>query len=212
MTLSVGPRGVRLTVPPRAAARRIDAFLAASAPWVAEQTARVTAAPRALAHGDRLAHGDDELRLEVVPGAARVRRHGDVLRAGEADLDLRVERWYRREALATLVERSEELAGTLGATVAGVRVRDPRSRWGSCTTHGRLSYSWRLLLAPRRVLDYVVAHEVCHLLRADHSPAFWALVDELHPGHRDARGWLRENGHLLHRGPAWRAGEAVSPS
>lgn len=206
MTLSVGPRGVRLTVPPRAAERRIDAFLTASAPWVQEQRERLVAVPQALAHGDRLAYAGTDLRLEVVAGPARVRRDGDVLRAGHADLDAHVERWYRREALALLSARSHALAQALGGTVTRVGVRDPRSRWGSCTSQGRLSYSWRLLLAPGDVLDYVVAHEVCHLFHPDHSPAFWRMVGEVHPAHRAARDWLRVSGHLLHRGPAWRAG------
>jgi predicted metal-dependent hydrolase len=91
-----------------------------------------------------------------------------------------------------------------------VSVRDPRSRWGSCAGSGRLSYSWRLLLAPEAVLDHVVAHEVCHLVRPDHSPAFWALVGEVDPGAAERRAWLREHGDRLHLGPAWR--RAATPS
>jgi predicted metal-dependent hydrolase len=75
-----------------------------------------------------------------------------------------------------------------------------------------LSFSWRLLLAPEPVLDYVVAHEACHLVRPDHSPAFWALVAENFAGHVAARTWLREHGARLHRGPAWRWEEGLSPS
>ena len=84
-------------------------------------------------------------------------------------------------------------------------VRDPLSRWGSCSPSGRLSFSWRLLLAPAAVLDDVVAHEVCHLVRPDHSPAFWELMGRVAPGHRASRAWLREHGERLHLGPAWRS-------
>jgi predicted metal-dependent hydrolase len=98
----------------------------------------------------------------------------------------------------------------MGAHVAGVTVRDPRSRWGSCSSRGRISYSWRLLLAPEHVLDHVVAHEVCHLLRRDHSPAFWALVHDVDPGTDEARRWLREHGPRLREGPAWRGGGPAS--
>ena len=115
-----------------------------------------------------------------------------------------MEGWYRREARALLEERSRALARTLDAHLAEITVRDPRSRWGSCSRRGRISYSWRLLLAPESVLDYVVAHEVCHLRRPDHSPAFWELVHQVCPGADAARGWLREHGPELHRGPAWR--------
>ncbi len=109
-----------------------------------------------------------------------------------------------------LGERAHAAAARLGVAVAAVGVRDPRSRWGSCSPGGRLSFSWRLLLAPEAVLDHVVAHEVCHLVRPDHSPAFWELLAGVDPGHRAARDWLAARGHLLHRGPAWRGEAGVS--
>lgn len=157
-----------------------------------------------------MAYLDERLDLVVRTGGGagtRVRRDAGALLvtapAGGA-VDAAVEAWYRRQARALLDERSRALAGRLGAHVTAVTVRDPRSRWGSCSSRGRISYSWRLLLAPERVLDHVVAHEVCHLLRPDHSPAFWALVREVNPGTDAARRWLREHGPRLHDGPAWR--------
>ncbi len=216
MSLRVSAAGVRLTVPPRVPARRIDAFLRAHEGWVAEQRARLAPAPAGLRHGDALAHLDGTLRLNAVGGRRAVRR-ADVLDAPAGDLDRAVERWYRREALSITTARAQALADRLGTRVAAVSVRDPRTRWGSCSSSGRLSFSWRLVLAPEAVLDYVVAHEVCHLLRHDHSPAFWALVADALPGHAPARTWLRMHGDLLHRGPAWRdaapaAALALSPA
>jgi predicted metal-dependent hydrolase len=206
MTLRVSRAGVRLTVPPRAPSAEVDAFLAASAGWVDEQRARL--APRAapLAHGDRLAYLGGPLLLEVAAGARRagVRRNGQRLLAAlppGADLDALVERWYRREAARVIAPRAERLARSLGARVTAVSIRDPRSRWGSCSSTGRLSFSWRLLLAPEEVLDYVVAHEACHLVHADHSPAYWALVARVAPGHERPRRWLRAHADALHDGP-----------
>ncbi len=209
MSLRVAPAGVRLTVPPRTPAAQIEAFLRASEGWVAEQRGRLPPSPPPLADGDRVAYLDDRLDLVVRGGGARtrVRRAGGALLVSApagAGVDDAVEAWYRREARAVLAERSRALAERLGAHVASVTVRDPRSRWGSCSSRGRISYSWRLLLAPERVLDHVVAHEVCHLLRPDHSPEFWALVREVDPGTETARRWLREHGPRLHEGPAWR--------
>ena len=87
--------------------------------------------------------------------------------------------------------------------VAGVSVRDTTSRWGSCTQGGRLSFSWRLILAPDHVLTYVIAHEVAHLKHMNHGPAFWRTVDELLDGKAgeaaSARHWLRKHGAALHR-------------
>jgi predicted metal-dependent hydrolase len=220
MTLRVSDAGVRLTVPSRARAADVDAFLRASAGWVRDQRARLEPPPPALAAGDRIAYLDGDLLLAVArgPGRAVARRDGDrlvvPLRPG-GDLVASVEGWYRHEAARVLGPRARRLAGSLGARVAALSVRDPRSRWGSCSATGRLSFSWRLLLAPEEVLDYVVAHEVCHLLRPDHSPAYWSLVASVVPHHERPRRWLREHGALLHRGPAWRAAgarEAITPS
>jgi predicted metal-dependent hydrolase len=87
----------------------------------------------------------------------------------------------------------------LGRRFSRLSLRDTRSRWGSCSSRGGLSYSWRLILAPPDVLDYVAAHEVAHLAEMNHSPAFWALVARLCPGYQAPRGWLRREGAGLHR-------------
>ena len=153
MTLRVSRAGARLTVPPRTSARAIEAFLRDSSGWLAEQRARLGPPPAPLAEGDRLALLDDELELALAPAGRRttVRRDGRLLVASlgpGAGLDAAVERWYRREAAAVLGARSRALAARLGVEVSAVTVRDPLSRWGSCSSSGRLSFSWRLLLAP----------------------------------------------------------------
>lgn len=211
MTLRVKPSGVRLTIPPRTPAAQVDAFLRASGDWVREQRALLCPPPPPLADGDRLAYLDGALDLVVgtlARGRPRARRESGALLVGVpagADVDAVVERWYRREAREVLLARSRDLAARMDAHLVDVTVRDPRSRWGSCSRAGRISYSWRLLLAPESVLDYVVAHEVCHLRRHDHSPAFWELVHEACPEAGEARRWLRRHGPDLYRGPAWRA-------
>ena len=210
MTIRVGPGGVRVTVPARAPRAEVDAFLRSCRGWVAERVAETPAAPP-LADGDRLSLLDDALLLTVagspLPGGRAERRGGRLMVRPAADgaLEAPVERWYRRSARAELAGRSSALAAGLDRRVAAVAVRDPGSRWGSCSSAGRLSYSWRLLLAPEDVLDYVVAHEVCHLIRPAHSPAFWRLLEEVRPGYRPQRGWLREHGDRLRLGPAWRS-------
>ena len=92
-------------------------------------------------------------------------------------------------------------AAALGLPFGRLGLRDTRSRWGSCTSRGDLMLSWRLILAPPEVLDYVAAHEVAHLRHLDHSRAFWETVEELLPGYLEQRDWLRANGAGLHR---WR--------
>ena len=83
--------------------------------------------------------------------------------------------------------------------MARVTLRDTRSRWGSCTAQGALNFSWRLVLAPPHVLDYLAAHEVAHLVHMDHSPAYWAVAERLAPDLVVSEAWLKANGAGLHR-------------
>jgi len=110
----------------------------------------------------------------------------------------RVAAFLKVTARQYLAEASDRHAATLGCKYGRMTLRDTRSRWGSCTAEGDLMYSWRLIMAPPEVLDYVAAHEVAHLVEMNHSAAFWATVDRIFPNHAPVRKWLRLNGQLLH--------------
>ncbi|HET7044519.1 MAG TPA: SprT family zinc-dependent metalloprotease [Gaiellaceae bacterium] len=112
------------------------------------------------------------------------------------------ERDGRRRARALATELCEREAPLLGVAYARIRIADQRSRWGSCSSRGTLSFNWRLALAPAAVLDYVVVHELCHLREPNHSARFWALVEAARPGYREPRRWLREHGPELLAHPA----------
>lgn len=84
-----------------------------------------------------------------------------------------------------------------GGTYSRITIRDQKTRWGSCSAKGTLSFNWRLMLAPPAILDYVVVHELCHLTHMDHSPAFWQAVGEVYPDYRTARKWLKDHGQEL---------------
>lgn len=107
--------------------------------------------------------------------------------------------WLRAESKRRIAPLAHAKAGCIGRRVTRITVRDQKSRWGSCAAGGRLSFNWRLVLAPAAVLDYVVAHEVAHLAEANHSPAFWRVVDRLTGDRGGARAWLRRHGAQLHR-------------
>lgn len=98
-----------------------------------------------------------------------------------------------------LLAACDSHAAALGRRHGGIVLRDTRSRWGSCSSDGRLMFSWRLIMAPPAVLDYVAAHEVAHLAEMNHSPAFWTTVARIMPGYRPHRDWLRAHGPTLHR-------------
>ena len=103
----------------------------------------------------------------------------------------------RRRARALVTELVERQAPPLGVSYGRIAIRDQRTRWGSCSSRGTLSFNWRLVLAPLAVADYVVVHELCHLREQNHSPRFWKLVAAARPGYREQRRWLTDNGWEL---------------
>jgi predicted metal-dependent hydrolase len=100
----------------------------------------------------------------------------------------------RREARARIELIAQSEAVAIGVAYRHIAIRDQVSRWGSCSSNGSLSFNWRLVLAPHDVLDYVVVHEVCHLVEHNHGPRFWKLVERRRPSYRESRAWLDEHG------------------
>ena len=140
--------------------------------------------------------------VRIVSGPGRgVLLTGDALVvAGRPDTAAaRVQAWLKQHARDRLAQASDHYAQELGRSYARITLRDTRSRWGSCSAQRGLMYSWRLIMAPPEVLDYVAAHEVAHLQEMNHSAAFWAVVARLCPDYETPRRWLRENGAQLHR-------------
>lgn len=191
---------VTLTLPPRGSAAEALDFARHREAWIrgvlAAQGAAVPVAP-----GAELPF---EGRLLTVTGAPvrAPRIEGRALLVPEADpgrTGLRVATFLKAAARLRLAEASGRHAEALGRRVGRITLRDTRSRWGSCAASGGLMYSWRLVMAPPEVLDYVAAHEVAHLAEMNHSPAFWAVVARLCPDHARHRRWLRREGAGLHR-------------
>jgi predicted metal-dependent hydrolase len=185
---------VTLTLPPRAREAEAMAFARGQEGWIRGALARIPQAKMVVPGAQVPVEGR---LLTVAQGAGRlVRVDGDLLvvpgdgrRAGA-----RCAAFLKTLARERLVMASDRHAGMLGRVVTGITLRDPRSRWGSCTADGALMYSWRLAMAPPDVLDYVAAHEVAHLVEMNHSPAFWAVVARLRPDWRVQRDWLRGQG------------------
>ncbi len=128
------------------------------------------------------------------------RADGAIHVSGGAEfLARRLADWLKREALRLIDGRCRAMAAAIERPIKRIRLRDTRSRWGSCSPEGALNFSWRLVLAPEWVLDYVVAHEVAHLVHGNHGERFWRLVAKLTPRVAEARAWLRRNGDRLLR-------------
>ena len=202
MTLRV-PRaggGPVLTMPglmPLATGR---AFVADKAEWL-RATVAAMPGPRIVAEGARLPVAGREVVLRALP-LRQVRLEDGVLAVPLGrPMGAVVQAWLKHRAHVALREAVDRHAASLGRQPRALSLRDTRSRWGSCTSDGRLMFSWRLAMAPPPVLDYVAAHEVAHLAHMDHSPRFWAQVEALMPGHAPHRAWLREHGAALQ---SWR--------
>jgi predicted metal-dependent hydrolase len=114
-------------------------------------------------------------------------------------LSRRIHDWLKQQARLEITRRAQTHAESLDVRITRITLRDPRSRWGSCSVDACLSLSWRLILSPENVLDYVVAHEVAHIRQMDHSAKFWRLVEHLSPDSETPKAWLRLHGSGLHR-------------
>jgi predicted metal-dependent hydrolase len=199
-------REVVLTIPPRGSMREARAFAQRHGSWIAARLRRLPAAVP-FAHGTVLPIRGIDHRIEHRRGArgtvwSELAPDGVRLLcvAGEAPhVARRVADHLRREARRDLEAASRRYAERLGVKLRRVSIRDPSSRWGSCSTTGVLSYSWRLILAPAFVLDYLAAHEVAHLVEMNHSPRFWRTVLGICTDTRRAKAWLDAHGAELHR-------------
>jgi len=190
---------IKLTLPKHVGRRAAERFLQKQTAWIMSERLAL-APPRPLGHQSMMPfHGEAHQIVFTDIAPRRVAREsGKILVGGPADLaPKRLENWLRREAKNILTERSAAHAATLDVRYNRVSIGDMRSRWGSCSSRGTLRYSWRLLMAPYDVLDYVAAHEVAHLLEMNHSDRFWGHVARCVPEHKERRQWLKSEGNIL---------------
>lgn len=203
MSLRVDPKtdGVVVVLPRGAAKREAKRFVAAHGAWILEHLDKLPGRV-AFADGTEIPFQGRPHVIRHRPDAARGVwvKDGEIHVSGRAEhLPRRLTDWLKREARTRIAPLARDFAGQLDRKMGKVSLRDTRSRWGSCSGRGDLSFSWRLILAPEEVLTYVVAHEVAHLVELNHSPAYWAVVERLVDNRRQARAWLKENGLRLHR-------------
>jgi len=195
-----------LTMPLRGAVREAKNFAQKHAAWIAVRLERL---PRAAPFGDGMIvplRGIEHRIVHRAGARGTVWTESDgnggmlLCVAGQAPhVGRRVGDFLKRDAKRELEVASRRAAEKLGVAIKRVSVRDQSSRWGSCSSTGVLSYSWRIILAPPFVLDYLAVHEVAHLKEMNHSPRFWRLVDEICPDAAHAKAWLDAHGSDLHR-------------
>jgi predicted metal-dependent hydrolase len=190
--------GVEVVIPQRATKREAQAAIEELRPWIDRRLAEARQAKQRLRPPPGTvpflwAH----LRLRHEAGRTRAHRSGEELWVPAEQPDEALERWYRTQAKREIAPRLATATQVLERTHTSLAIRNQRTRWGSCSSTGAMSFNWRLLLAPEPVLDYVVWHEACHLVVPNHSGRFWALVERHVPDYREHRSWLRRNGAAL---------------
>lgn len=108
-----------------------------------------------------------------------------------------ITKWYKMMAKQIIIPRALRIARMMNENIDTIRIKDQKSRWGSCSSKRNLNFNWKLVMAPEPVLDYVIIHELCHLKHMNHSKAFWEYVEQIMPDYQISRKWLKENGHKL---------------
>jgi predicted metal-dependent hydrolase len=197
---------LRVTIPRGGSRAQAERFVREKAAWIERERYRADLRRAAAARRDEAhvpLHGE-EVEIRVVEGPSGRSAHFggfSVALPPDARSPLpAVERFLRGMAANVLPGRLLELAGARASTVRGVSIRGQRTRWGSCSPTGRISLNWRLIQLPPSVRDYVLLHELTHLVHLDHSKRFWRELERVCPWHREARAWLRT------RTPGWTAG------
>jgi len=204
LRIEPGGRALKMTVPKGLAAREVNAFLDRHQGWLLTKLAKFSTDTGLAAGG--------EIRLRGI--VHRIEHTGHLRGLTEAvvvdgkpvlkvsgmpeHLGRRLATFLKKEARADLDRLVALHAGSIRAKVASISMKDTRSRWGSCSSDGTLSFSWRIVMAPPMVIDYLAAHEVAHLKEMNHGPRFWALCEKLCPDMDEAKGWLKRHGSLLH--------------
>jgi predicted metal-dependent hydrolase len=196
---------VTVRAPMRLAERHIQDFVESHAEWIAKTRARLQAAPRVAAkcyvEGESILYLGRAYPLKIVArqrpavtfdGAAFRLAKTDIPKAQEAFV-----RWYKGEATRLFFERMVTLAGMHGFHYQKIRISSARTRWGSCSSRGTLSFTYRLVMAPLEVVDYVVLHELVHTQVRNHSKTFWDKLGEILPDYKRRLAWLKKNGRSL---------------
>ena len=208
MSLRVYPQAkVELVLPRRASEFAGAAFLQAKQQWIervvsSQKKRDAVQKPILCADGASISCFGDSLTLSLIYRADRKRStvevrgaslvvHAKNLQAAQRALKT----WYQKEALSYFIGQAQEYAQVLGVSIATIRAIDMKTQWGSCNKRSRaLTFNWKLALGPEEIARYVVAHEVAHLVEANHSKAFWSVVRKIDPGYATHKKWLKEFG------------------
>ena len=199
---------VQAVVPEQLSDIRVTELIQKSTPWILRKLSKESQAsvflPKKYISGEAFPYLGRHYRLKVLFGDNdKVRLlHGNLevsVSKGSKESDIRnaLSDWYECHALKKLIEKTKKYAGIIGIFPNSISVKNYKSRWGSCSSKGDISYNWRIILAPPQIVNYVVVHELCHLRHMNHSSAYWESVKQVFPDYLIYRKWLKEKGTTL---------------
>jgi predicted metal-dependent hydrolase len=203
LRIDAGGQGLRITVPPGLRRGEVEKFLHRHQGWLEQRLAKVPDRPQVRPGIKLPLYGVPHMIVHEPGKRGTVSVGSDengptlVIHGERVHLPRRLTDYLKREARREIGALVEKHTAKVGRKAKAVRFKDTSSRWGSCTSDGNLSFSWRIMMAPRPVINYLVAHEVAHLKEMNHGPKFWKLCEELCPDTERCRAWLKKNGSAL---------------
>jgi predicted metal-dependent hydrolase len=204
LRIEPGGRALKMTVPRGLAQREVNAFLDRHQGWLLTKLAKFSE-DTGLGDGSEILFRGIRHRIQhtgslrgLTEAATIDGRHVLKVSGMPEHLGRRIATFLKKEARADLERLAYFHARSIKTPIKSISMKDTRSRWGSCSSEGNLSFSWRIVMAPPSVIDYLAAHEVAHLKEMNHGPRFWALCEKLCPGMDEAKSWLKRHGSLLH--------------
>lgn len=195
---------INLIVPEKMSLSKAYYFAQDHEDWVRKTLAKLPE-PAPFHHGQTLPIFGDLIAINVTKDEAvkriKISVNNDILNVETPhdNYENRIKSYIKQTAKHGLADIASEKAEMIGKNISAISVRDTKSRWGSCSSDGALSFSWRLIFAPYEAIDYVVAHEVAHLVHMDHSKAFWALCEKLSLNYKTGKLWMKQHGNELMR-------------
>ena len=209
--IRVTPHGtVEIRVPRHASTLHVDLLLKKHSDWIEEQLRLLSGLRLSFVSEEKIQYLGKELRLEVHENSSKVlfcMQDNHTLCVNTpvfpndeeriATLTDKLIGWYKTQAKRYILPRAHDYASHLQVEIRSIRIKDTLTRWGSCSSKYNLNFSWRLIMTPRPVIDYVIAHEVCHLIHKNHSQEFWNLVKTFDDDYKTHKKWLKEKGTSL---------------
>ena len=200
---------VKVTVPKNLSDERIEELIKGRTLWIKQKLALQATAiilkPKEYVDGEAFAYLGRNYRLKCAKGLEEsVKLKSGYLnvttkngKRNSEHIKVAIEQWYRTKALSRLIDKTRRYSAILKVEPTSINLKDYKAMWGSCSPKGVVSYNWRIILAPHKIVDYIVVHELCHLIEPNHSSKYWKQVRSVIPDYENSKEWLKNNGSSL---------------